>query len=108
MSTKLWQLPYPAVRSAHPLRDELACHGAVTLQRREISWALDVSVNWGNKLESERHPHAKTNESAKQFLPWPPNVTFEFCQKSSSGGGAGKLENLYRPNTSYSTWVPQL
>lgn len=100
MSIKLWQLPYPAVSSDHPLRKVLACHGAVTSQRwREISWTLAVGMSWRNKLESERHPNTKTNESDKQALPRPLCLTSKFCLKSSSRGGAGKTRELIWANT---------
>lgn len=81
LSVMPWQLAYRRAKFGHPLNPPLACHGAATLQRREICWASGDSVGWGNKLK--RGPNLEYRTLPNNPSPSPSNLTTEFCQVNS-------------------------
>lgn len=109
MSIKLWQLASLPSSELWPSTEE----------RVGLPWCSDFAEMKKNQLDLSRwheleeqtgvwKTHKYKNKWLKQSLPRLLCLTSEFCLKSSSKGGAGKVENLYRPTRSYGTWVPGL
>ena len=78
----------------------------VTLKRwREISCASSVCMSWGTDW-SLKDTQMKKYKWLNQIVPSQVPTPCFWILLSSSRGGAGKIQNLYKLTHAYSTWVP--